>query len=231
MLRGDAALPFKDVIRSFDKFTMSIIHSLVQFNRKFNPKLAPDGEYDIIARGATSLMAKELRGMQADSMVQVLKPEQMIEIDMRKLTSAQLKARDMDDILLSEDDSKRAHASQDATNKATADQQQNLIEAQIREGLASAFNKIAQAQKNTAVADAATVDAALQLMEKGVQNAVAITKGAGGIPAGDPTAQPDQPGGGSPGGIAGPQAGGGQAPAGGQSAPTGAPAPGAGAVP
>ena len=67
MLRGEAALPFKDVIRSFDTFTQSVINSMVLFNRVFNPTQAPDGDYDVAARGATSLMAKELRGMQADS--------------------------------------------------------------------------------------------------------------------------------------------------------------------
>jgi hypothetical protein len=41
MLRGDAALPFKDIIRNFDSFKQSQILSLVQFNKKFNPGLAP----------------------------------------------------------------------------------------------------------------------------------------------------------------------------------------------
>ena len=37
MLRGDAALPFKDMIRAFDTFTQSIVNSVVVFNQKFNP--------------------------------------------------------------------------------------------------------------------------------------------------------------------------------------------------
>jgi hypothetical protein len=69
MLRGDAALPFKDIIRNFDSFKQSVILSLVQFNKKFNPGLAPAGDYNVIARGATSLIAKEVRGMQVDTSV------------------------------------------------------------------------------------------------------------------------------------------------------------------
>ena len=45
MLRGDAALPFKDVVRAYDRFTQSVLLSLVQFNRKFNPKRAAAGDY------------------------------------------------------------------------------------------------------------------------------------------------------------------------------------------
>jgi hypothetical protein len=71
MLRGDAALPFKDIVRNFDFFTQSVILSLVHFNKKFNPALAPEGDYDVIARGATSLIAKEVRGMQVDSLSQI----------------------------------------------------------------------------------------------------------------------------------------------------------------
>jgi hypothetical protein len=55
MLRGDAALPFKDIVRNFDTFKQSVILSLVQFNKKFNPGLAQAGDYNVIARGATSL--------------------------------------------------------------------------------------------------------------------------------------------------------------------------------
>lgn len=213
MLRGDAALPFKDVIRSFDKFTMSVIHALVQFNRKLNPTLAPDGDYDVIARGATSLMAKEMRGMAADSLAQTLKPEEMLHVDGRKLVAARIKARDMDDILVTADEAARRKQAQDQAAAQQSDQQTKMLEAQVREMLASAFNKIAQAQKNTAMGDAATVNAALQLMEKGVQNAVSITQnaGQGTGTSGNPDPGQSDLGGGSPQGIAGPQTGTGQA--------------------
>ena len=47
-IRGDAALPFKDVVRNYDSFTQSVIQSLVQFNRRFNPALAPAGDYNVV---------------------------------------------------------------------------------------------------------------------------------------------------------------------------------------
>jgi hypothetical protein len=170
MLRGDAALPFKDIIRSFDTFTQSVINSMVLFNRVFNPTQAPDGDYDVVARGATSLMAKELRGMQADSLVQTLKPEQMIHVDERKLTEAQVMARDMDDILVTEDEAGRRQQAAAKVQQGQQEQQDKLMEANLRKILSDAFKNIAQGQKNTANADAQLVETALGILEKGVQD-------------------------------------------------------------
>jgi hypothetical protein len=196
MLRGEAALPFKDIIRSFDTFTQSVINAMVLFNRVFNPDQAPDGDYDVIARGATSLMAKELRGMQADSLVQTLKPEQMIHVDERRLTEAQIKARDMDDILVTEDEASRRQQSAQQAQQEQQDQQTKLMEANLRKILSDAFKNIAQGQKNTANADAQLVDTALGILEKGMQNELAgniATTAAAAGPGAAPQPAPQQP--------------------------------------
>ena len=216
MLRGDAALPFKDIIRSFDKFTMSVIHAVVEFNRKLNPNFAPDGDYDIIARGATSLMAKEVMGMLSDQLAATLSDEEKMELDMRKLLLARLKARNMEDLLVPPDEAARRKQAADQQAQAQQQQAQELSEANVRKLLSDAFKNIAAGQKNVATADAATVNAALQLMEKGVQNAIAVTKGAGAGASGDPQAQPDQPGGPGAGAAAQIPAGAGAGPADGQ---------------
>ena len=219
MLRGDAALPFKDVIRSFDTFTQSVINSMVLFNRVFNPGQAPDGDYDVVARGATSLMAKELRGMQADSLVQTLKPEQMIHVDERKLTEAQIKARDMDDILVTEDEASRRQQAQSQAQQEQQDQQTKLMEANLRKILSDAFKNIAQGQKNTANADAQLVDTALGILEKGMQDELAGSAAAGGAPTA-PAAPTPVPQGPSPGGgLAAALAAGAVGPGGGGPAP------------
>jgi hypothetical protein len=170
MLRSDAGLPFKDMIRAFDRFTQSIIQSLVHFNRKFNPDLAPDGDYDVIARGATSLMAKELRGMQADELVKSLTPDEALYIDHKKLLTARLKARDMDDIMVSDTEAARRLDQQTQTQSAQSDQQNRSMEATIRKVLSDAYKNITAAQKNTAMGDAATVQSVLDLLEKGIMN-------------------------------------------------------------
>jgi hypothetical protein len=227
MLRGDAALPFKDIIRSFDTFTQSVINAMVLFNRVFNPDQAPDGDYDVIARGATSLMAKELRGMQADSLVQTLKPEQMIHVDERKLTEAQVKARDMDDILVTEDEASRRQQAQSQSQQEQQDQQSKLMEANLRKILSDAFKNIAQGQKNTANADAQLVDTALGILEKGMSNelagpAAAAAQSAQPQPSGTPNGAPTLAGAPAGGGLAAALASG----ALGAGANGGAPAPG-----
>jgi len=207
MLRGDAALPFKDIVRHFDKFTQSVIYSLVQFNRKFNPDLAPDGDYDVIARGATSLIAKEVRGMQIDQIAATLDDLEKPHVDMRKFVKARFASRDMLDLLVSEEEAQRNIASQAQTQADQMKAQMRELESTIRKNLADAFKSITQGQKNAAAADAQAIDAALQVLETGAQNAV--TDQAGG-------AGPDQGSGGQPdaAGInGGPPAGG--APAGG----------------
>ena len=168
MLRGDAALPFKDIIRNFDKFTESVILSLVQFNRKFNEKLAEEADYNVIARGATSLIAKEVRGMQVDMLAQTLRPEEMLHVDERKLAEARFAVRDMDDLLVSEEEADRRKKAQDQQQAQVAQGQQEFVEANVRKLLSDAFKNIAQGQKNQANADAATVDAALKILEKGL---------------------------------------------------------------
>ena len=216
MLRSDQALPFKDMIRAFDKFTQSIITSLVWFNKKFNPQLAPDGEYDVIARGATSLMAKELRGMQADELVKSITPGEQLYIDDKKLLKVRLSSRDMDDIMVDDSEAARRLAQQAQTQQAQTDAQNRMMEANIRKVLADAFKGVTQGQKNTAMGDASTVNAVIQLLEKGVANgvvappqpALAGPADAGG--AGDGASQPPLGGGPQPEGA------GGMAPAGDQ---------------
>ena len=216
MLRGDAALPFKDIIRSFDKFTMSVIHSLVEFNRKLNQAFAPEGDYNVIARGATSLMAKEQRGMMADNLAQTLKPEEMLHIDERKLTEARVKARDMDDILVTKDEAARRQQQQDQQAQQEQAQQQQLAEANIRKLMADAFKGVTQGQKNVAAADAQSVTVALDILQRGLEHAIAEI-GAGAQGGGtDPNApaQLDQSGGAGPAGAAASPSGMGQGPAG-----------------
>ena len=176
MMRSDAALPFKDIVRSFDAFTQSVIYSVVQFNTKFNPHVAPAGDYNVIARGATSLVAKEIRGMQIDQLAASLTDEEKMEIDPRKLARARFEVRDLDDMLVSESESNMRRQQRDQAQAQTQQQQQQMVEAQVRQLLSQAFKNITQGQKNSATADATTVDSALVLLEKGLDDA---TQGAG----------------------------------------------------
>lgn len=171
MLRGDAALPFKDIVRQFDSFTQSVILGLVQFNRKFNPAIAPAGDYNVIARGATSLMAKEMRGLQVDALAQTMRDEEWDHIDDRKFIDARLRTRDLEGLLVPESEAlEKRDLRKQALAQAQAEQQK-MVEAQVRETLSQAFKNITQGQKNAAAADAATAQAALKIMAEGIGDA------------------------------------------------------------
>jgi len=50
MIRGDLALPFKDAVRNFDQFTLSVIPPrFIAFSRAFNRRPETEGDYHPIA--------------------------------------------------------------------------------------------------------------------------------------------------------------------------------------
>lgn len=167
MLRGDAALPFKDIIRNFDTFKQSVILSLVQFNRKFNPTLAPAGDYNVIARGATSLIAKEVRGMQLDILAQSLTDEERDHIDERKFVEQRFAVRDMSSLLVPEEEAQRRKDARGQMQAMMAELTKRLQLAEERDTLSNAFKNIAQGQKNLASVDAQNTNNALAILEFG----------------------------------------------------------------
>ena len=167
MLRGDAALPFKDIVRNFDSYKQSIIISLLQFNKKFNPGLAPEGDYNVIARGATSLIAKEVRSMQLDMLAQTLTDDERDHIDDRKFVEQRFATRDMSSLLLPAEEAARKKQARSQQMAVMSDLAQRLQAAEERKTLAEAFKNITQGQKNVASADAQTANTALDILEAG----------------------------------------------------------------
>lgn len=179
MLRGDAALPFKDIVRNYDSFTQSVIWSLVQFNKLYNPEEAPGGDYDVIPRGATSLIAKEVRGQQIDMLAQTLTPEDMDHVDQRKFIEAKFAARDLQGMLVSESRAAENKMARAEAMQKQADQQSRLMEEQIRGAAADAFKTVTQGQKNASAADATSVKAAGEMIAQGEQNGDGQGQGGG----------------------------------------------------
>lgn len=170
MLKGDAALPFKDVVRNFDRFTESVIGAVIVFNRNFNPDPKMHGDFKPIARGATSLIAKEVLGIQLDNFATTLTDEEKQYVNMRELARARARVRDLTVADIVYDDAKC-----DAIDAAAAQQQQaaqamqqKLAEAQVRQVLADTLKSVSQSGKNSAAADATTAKVILDALEKGL---------------------------------------------------------------
>jgi hypothetical protein len=152
MFLGAAALPIRDTVRNFDTFTVSVIGGLVRWNMKYDPNPARDGDFDFIARGSTSLIAKEVLGASLDAFSQTVAPEDMPHIKRRALLVARAKARDIpiDEIMEDEDKANQIIDQNAKAQQEAAQSQQSLIEAQVHERLAKAVAAIAAAHKDDA---------------------------------------------------------------------------------
>lgn len=193
MLRGDAALPFKDVVRNFDLFTESVIGAIINFNKIFNDNPEISGDFKPISRGATSLIAKEVLGMQLDNLATTLLPEEKKYINMRELARARVRVRDLKVANLVLDDAAcdAVDQAESAAQQAQQEQMEKMVAAQIREILANTLNKVAQAGKNTANADAAAANVMLNALEKGInphELEPSIPTGGSSAPADNPNA-------------------------------------------
>ena len=170
ILRGDAALPFKDVVRNFDMFTQSVMSSLVAFNQHLNTKQEIKGDYQVIARGAMSLVAKEVRGMQLDQYVTSLQPEERAFINWYELTLERGTVRDMptNKIYVDKDQAEQIKRQQAQQAQKEAQDQDELMKASVRKILAEAMKNLTQSDKNSAAAATTVFSTLLKGLENGV---------------------------------------------------------------
>ena len=170
MAMATAALPFKDIVRNFDRFTKSVIGALIHWNLLYHvqrEQLA--GDLRPIPQGASSLMAKEVRAVALDQLAATLTPEEKVYINEEELLKERLASRDLplDKIMAAPEEVKRRKDA--ASQQAGATQQQNdaMFQANLRTLQTEALKDIAQAQKNMDMADVATFNAMLAAIEKG----------------------------------------------------------------
>jgi len=164
MLYSNAGLPFKDIVRNFDVFVESVIQSMVQFNKLFNPRIKA-GDYNVIAKGAASLVAKEVQAIQMDQLKAGMTPEDWELVNREKFLRTQFSARNLDDMLLPPEvvEMRKQARSQEAAQQK--DLMVKAATAEVRKTMAEALKNITQSQKNSASADNATVEAAMKLFE------------------------------------------------------------------
>jgi hypothetical protein len=155
LMLGNMALPFKDAVRNYDNFTISVINSIVLFNRHFNPNKEVQGDFTPIARGSSSLMAKEVRGMALDMMAQTVQPEERKYVNWYALLRERLAVRDVDvsGVVKSEQDAKAADAAEAAKAAEDADSMRQLLAAEVRKLLADSVKSLTAADSNAASAD------------------------------------------------------------------------------
>ena len=185
MMRGDLALPFRDTVRNFDNFTISYVASLIVFNRHFNPNPEVQGDFSPIARGSTSLIAKEVRGIFLDSLGTNLQPEERPYVKWHKLLQEKMMVRDVDvsGVVVDDDEAERIDAAAAAQAQQDKQDMTELLKAEVRKLLADATKSLTQSDKNSAASEVATFNAILGGLESGVTPTdVHAAKAGAGIP-------------------------------------------------
>lgn len=175
MFLGAAALPIRDTVRNFDTFTISVISALVKWNAKYAPDDSRDGDHDVIARGSTSLIAKEVLAQSLDQFKVTLDPEERAHLKVRALLEARAKARDIPiaDLL---EDADKAEAKIAAMGQAQQDQAQaqlDLVKGQVRKVLADAAASVAKAHKDDASVQMDAGALLIDALARGHENAIA----------------------------------------------------------
>ena len=185
MLHGLAALPFKDVVRNFDTFTMSVMNSVVLFNKHFNTNPELRGDYLPVARGSSSLIAKEVRGMAYDNLANTLQQEERPYVKWHQLLKQRMSVRDMDvdAVIVTDIEAKQIQADQAQKQAEQAADMKELMKAEVRKLLADATKSLTQSDKNTAASEVATFNTILEGLEKGVTPTdVSATRAGAGVP-------------------------------------------------
>jgi hypothetical protein len=169
MFLGAAALPIRDTVRNFDMFTESVIGSQYNWNMEFGTDEEAKGDFSVIARGSTSLVAKEVRAQSLDAFRVSLSEDERPHINSRKLLVERMKARDLPEDILDDEVS---------ANKKIEAQAQNLAQIQAlatAKAQADIKNVLTQALKNVALANkadsSATNDTVKTILE-GLTNAI-----------------------------------------------------------
>jgi hypothetical protein len=79
---------------------------MYEWNMQFNPKQEVKGDYDVVARGSTSLVSKEIMMQALDFFAQTISPAEEPHLDRRKFLAERLKAHNLkpEDLMKSEEE-------------------------------------------------------------------------------------------------------------------------------
>lgn len=145
-MAGGANMVTKDHVRSFDIFVSSVINAYLQWNMEFGTDEDAKGDYQVQAKGAISLVAKEVRGAALDQFMSTLNVEERALLKSRETLLERLKSRDLPvDIVVDE-----SEAEDILGRMAQARQQSQQLEDSVTQG---------KAKKLAADADRSTVEA------------------------------------------------------------------------
>jgi hypothetical protein len=200
MALASSALPFKDIVRNFDRFTKSVIHALVQWNLIYHERRDElNGDLRPIPKGASSLMAKEVRAVALDRFASTLTPEDRMYINEEELLKERMQVNDLplDRLMAAPEEIERRKEAAAQQAQQAKEQNDQMFQANLRNLQTEALKDMAQAQKNMDTGDAMTFKALLLAIKEGanLDELRRLTEQSQNQPAGQAGRQPGGDGG------------------------------------
>ena len=192
MLMGAANIVVKDLITAWDNgITVTFLKSLYRWNMQFHPDNSVKGDLDVKARGAASLVAKEVRGRILNEFsASVSNPLDAPFVKRDKLLRQRAEANELSDVIKTEDE-----VANDPSNQVVQQQQQLAQQLQQTQLLVAQANAAKlQAQADQIKAASAREAAELELIKAKTigekVSAVYAALQAGGVAAASPHVAP-----------------------------------------
>lgn len=106
MMMGAANITLKDQVKNFDDgITKPFIRAMYFWNMEFNPKPHIKGDFNIVARGSSSLIAREVKAESLNQFIAIVasNPELIPYVQMDNILREMVKIMDLDDMNLIKD--------------------------------------------------------------------------------------------------------------------------------
>lgn len=135
MLMGAANIVLKDLLSSWDNgVSQPVIDGLYRWNMKYNPDNAIKGDFCVDAKGASSMIAKEVRAQQLQAFLQLTQnPQDQMLVNRKKALREWANCLEMSDVMLTDEEVEAAAKSPEAQQQAQLMQaQQQLAMAELQ---------------------------------------------------------------------------------------------------
>jgi hypothetical protein len=144
-------ISIKDVVKNFDTFTERIIRDLYAWNMEFNGREDIKGDFNVKARGVSSLVMKEIRMQAVNQLMQTITPEDWVYLDRREFLAERLKTHDINVKLKTEEEAERVR--QEQSNSIMNQLQIEAIKAEISKDKAQAMVNLTKAKEKNILAN------------------------------------------------------------------------------
>lgn len=180
MLLAQANIALKDLVVNYDEgVTKPFVSNLYSWNMTFSRDDSIKGDYNVVAKGASSLVAKEVRAQSLAQFVSTLQPEQRGRIKWDKLTEQQAEVMDLAGIVMSEEEFNAQQQSPMAQMQNQIMQMQQQLQMALMQG------QVAESQAKAAKAEAEAMSKRIEATYTALQSAGVAAQNPTIAPAGD----------------------------------------------